>query len=200
VGPELPRIWSAPLYAGAVVGTVGLLLAARRTAWRKQRRRGVAFGAYSVILASLFLALSASGELLDLRYHGVWSPETVEEATSVLEDHTDPDATVASGGVIWEFQAGRKPFARVTHPLVLRSGAGRSERDRLRRKLLSSPPGAVVTDGYTEQTYFRVLPEMEGLLDREFDHVATITGSRFPVRIHVHNSESGGGRTEGAGE
>lgn len=189
VGPELPSFWGVPFYLGAAAGVLGVLLRARRDVLRKNPLQAIAFGAYSLILAGLFLALSESGVLLDLRYHSVWSPETVERASEVLEDHTVPGATVASGGVIWEFQADRPPFARVAHPLTLRAVTP-TEKSRLQQELSRSPPAAVVLDGYTEQTYFSAVPGFELMLDRDFGQVAVIGGSRSPVRIYLRTDDA----------
>lgn len=184
VGPELPGRWSALLYLVVLVGVLGLLLRIGKESWRPWRPRGVAFAGYSVIVSSLFLSLSASGLLLDLSYHSVWSPRTVQRVSEVLGTHSDPGDTVVSGAVIWELQADRPPFGNVSHPLAFPAGSLEDRKEELRRELRASPPSIVILDGYTEKTYYTGLPELREVLQDHYRSVATVGGSRYPVAIY----------------
>lgn len=124
-----------------------------------------AFATYSFVVSSLFLTLSESGVRLSLDYHSVWSPGTLPEVTDLLERHTGAEDAVLSGAVIWQLQANRPPFADLTHPLAPIAGRPWFEIRRLRGELRTSPPPAVILDGYTEQTFSVVLPELSERLD-----------------------------------
>ena len=196
VGPTLPTLWSAAFYLLGIGSIIALLVSAVRGVVRWTASSGVAFGAFALLSAGLFLSLSESAIRLDRRYQGVWSPETLVRASSLLDRHTDPDDRVASGGVIWEFQAGRRPFANLSHPLALNAGTAPERSEQLRRALRLNPPEAVVLDGYTEITYLRAFPDMAELWNRKtgtMRHLATLEGSREPVRIYVDRDPSPAG-------
>lgn len=188
VGPRLSTLWSLPVYLFGLAGVLGLLLVAARGRLRWSGAGRVAFGTYVLVVAAGFLTLSESAVRLDRTYGGAWSPETLRRVTSLLVDHTDRDDTVISGAVIWQFQAGRQTFANMSHPLSLRGGADPAVAESLGQRLRSDPPAAVVMDGYTEQTFLPVLPDMTDLWKDEaakLRHIRTFEGSRLPVEVYV---------------
>jgi len=86
--------------------------------------------------------------------------------------------------VIWEYQAGLQPFARLTHPLKFEFGITPREAEALTRRLRTTPPRFVVFDGYTERTYGRVLPVLADVVKDRYELVATAAGGEFPVRLY----------------
>lgn len=190
VGPGLRPVLAGLLYLATAAGGLAVVLWARTGGFLVRPAAAAAFAAYTLIVSSAFLTLSESALHLDAGYHAVWSPETLERTSGVLRRTTDPGATVASGAVIWEFQTDRAPFARLSHPLIIRGGGPEEEVRALRRELAASPPDVVVLDGYTEQTYFDALPEMEELVRERYRLVAVVPGSRFPVEVHVRDANA----------
>ena len=173
LGPNLPRRIGVPFYVASVPALIGCLYLVDPDPWRDKLHRMAAFGGYALLVAALFLSLSASGVILGLRYHMVWSPETLRTTAEVLRSHTERDESVLSGAVVWALHADRPPFANISHPLAYRGYMSEGERNRLRQELRNNPPGAIVLDGYTEQTLLPWLPEITQLL--EDDYVLTFS-------------------------
>jgi len=96
-----------------------------------------------------------------------------------------------SGGVIWEFQAGLQPFARITHPLKFEFGIAPGEAAALTERLQQRPPKFVIFDGYTERTYGAVLPALAGIVADRYELVVTVPGGGFPVRLYELRRDRG---------
>ena len=176
---------AAPLlYAGALVLAFAIVLTAFRVNPRQTPRQALAFAAFSLLVASALLWTGASQARLDRTYDGVWPPQVVAEVTEYLSQRTTPRDAVLSGAVIWEVQAQRIPFMRVSHPLAFRPGMDSDQRLRMEAALERTPPAVVIMDGYTEQTYVPNLPAFPGLLAERYRLARVVDGARYPVRIY----------------
>jgi 4-amino-4-deoxy-L-arabinose transferase-like glycosyltransferase len=189
LGPNLPRRIGIPLYFASVPALIGGLYLVDPDPWRRKLRRIAAFGSYALLVAAFFLSLSASSRILGFSYHVVWSPETLRAATGALRSHTERDESVLSGGVIWALQADRLPFANVSHPLAYRGFMSEAEQDRLRRELSDDPPGAIVLDGYTEQTLLPWLAEVTRLLEEDYVLIFSTDSESAHRRVAVYVRE-----------
>jgi len=189
LGPKLPRRIGIPLYVASVPALIGGLYLVDPDPWREKLHRIAAFGGYALLVAALSLSLSASGRLLGFSYHVVWSPETLRTTAEVLRSHTERDKSVLSGGVIWALQADRLPFANVSHPLAYRGYMSEGEKDRLRQDLRDNPPGAIVLDGYTEQTLLPGLPEIAQLLEEDYVLIFSTDSDSEHRRVAVYVRE-----------
>lgn len=190
VGPRLARMWSVPFYLAGAGAVVALVLWPSSHLARGSVKTVGSFIAYAVVLSGLFLSLSESGLLLDLRYDGVWSLETLEQTSRFLDETLSEDATVVSGAVIWTVQADRRPFADISHPLGLMAGVSDRQRQRVLNGMTDDPPDAIVLDGFTRRTFFDAFPEMARLLRSGYRMATTIEGTPYSVRIYLPSRAS----------
>jgi len=142
------------------------------------------FVASSIMLASFVVSVSYSATLLTTRYDNAWSPEVVETVAAYLREHTNDQDEVLSGAMIWEFQASRKPYQMISHPLSF--GRGFPEEKRLSIKAASelSPPKVIILDRYTEMIYLRNLPFLRELLQTRYHLVLEAGPKVLPVQIY----------------
>jgi hypothetical protein len=86
--------------------------------------------------------------------------------------------------MIWEFQASRKPYQMISHPLSF--GRGFPEEKRLSIKAASelSPPKVIILDRYTEMIYLRNLPFLRELLQTRYHLVLEAGPKVLPVQIY----------------
>ncbi len=168
----------------ALIPTVlaGVYVAAGASTQR--RRLFVAFSACTAFAALVGYSFSRAGSILDLKYETVWAPETLRTVADIIRRGSGEGDRVMSGAVIWELEAGRRPFANVTHPLGFLLGNSAGEPERLARELVTAPPRFVVLDGYTERTYGLLLPRLEETLAERYQLVADLPGLHFPVRVY----------------
>jgi hypothetical protein len=93
-----------------------------------------------------------------------------------------------SGGVIWELQAGRRPFQMISHPLAMEHGISKEQKAAIELALATRPPKAIILDGFTEKTYIQQVPRLRELLHRY--RLVTATGPPgLPVRLYQLNDE-----------
>ncbi len=164
------------------VALAGTWAAARRA--ERLRSRFPAFCACTGLVAVLGWSSSRAGAVMDLKYETVWPPEAVRTVADLIRRESSDADRVLSGAVIWELEAGRRPFANVSHPLGLGADATPGFVARLSRELVSGPPRFVVLDGYTEKTYgilFKNLPET---LSARYRLVLDLPGANYPVRVY----------------
>jgi len=95
-----------------------------------------------------------------------------------------------SGGLIWEFQAKRKPFAMSSHPLAFINGMSQYRINYFKEHLNRQPPKIIILDGYTEQTYLPYIPEINAMMKTSYTFVDEIIGSKYPVKIYVLRDQS----------
>ncbi len=189
-------ILAAQQVGGAVrlalyLGLLGAALGG--TAWaagvRPRRPGGRVAG---LVLSALLVGtagmwLGESQERLDRRFDGVWSPQAVAEVAAFLDVATEPGDEVLSGAVIWEFEAGRRPFMMISHPLGLRGG-GLASTSRIWERLSSRPPAVAVLDGYAEMTYGRRDPAIIEWIEERYVLQREVGPAYYPVRIYAHPS------------
>jgi hypothetical protein len=152
------------------------------------RRSGAAI-ACTAALAAMGIAGGWAGwqaaTQLSVAFDCTWSPRTVREASALVRAHSGPDDEVISGAVIWEFEAARRPFLNISHPLVFVDRMWPSTRSRIQEGLRQRPPRVIVLDGYTERTYLRQVAEVAPLLERAYRLAGEVGGSKYPVRVYV---------------
>jgi len=128
--------------------------------------------------------LDAIGRPERLRPGGTWPPRVVQEIADTLRRRGRETDEVISGGVIWEFQAGLQPFERITHPLKLEFGMAPDDAAALAARIEARPPKFFVLDGYTERSYGAVLPDLAQIVSDRYEHVVTVSGGIYPVRLY----------------
>ena len=182
----LPYAVRSGLKAIAVVGLVVGGWAAARTQQSPGRPRPglLAYAGLVLLGATVGVAFDVASHSVGLRFGSVWPQSTVREIAAELRRRGRETDEVLSGAVIWEYQAGLQPFARLTHPLKFEFGITPREAEALTRRLRTTPPRFVVFDGYTERTYGRVLPVLADVVKDRYELVATAAGGEFPVRLY----------------
>jgi 4-amino-4-deoxy-L-arabinose transferase-like glycosyltransferase len=139
----------------------------------------------SVIVGSLSLSISHSVSILDRRYNSIWSPQSLREVAALISSHSGDDEQVMSGGVIWEFTAGRRPFLMISHPLVYKDRMQEKDKQFVGKALRDFPPKIIVQDGYTEKTYFQYFPWIGGFLEQRYRVIHTARLARYPVTVYL---------------
>ncbi|HEX5387032.1 MAG TPA: hypothetical protein VFW66_10055, partial [Gemmatimonadales bacterium] len=145
------------------------------------------FGAFAgavLVVGAAGLMYATAGRELRADYETVWSPQSVRKIAGYLERHAAPGDEVLSGAVMWELQADRPPFDRISHPLAFMFGMQPDSAAALEQTLEARPPAFVVLDGYTEQTFGAVLPDFQQVLSERYALVDSATGANFPVRLY----------------
>jgi len=193
----MPMPFSVPyaLRSGAravamIALAVGGWVAARRQQTTARPRPSLLGYATLVLLgANVGISLDMTAYAKKLRFGGVWSVASVREIGGVLRRRGEPGDEVVSGAVIWEFQAGRESFARITHPLKFEFGISPGEFERLTQRLRTSPPRFVIIDGYTQRTWGRVLPVLGEVVRDRYDLIATTSAGYYQVRLYQLREE-----------
>jgi hypothetical protein len=188
LGSELPL--RSYLGRAGLLAVVGFAASAALLAvvWRRGRPKAARAAVAATLLGLACANLLASGRSLRLDYEGPWTPATLEATAAYLRAHAAPGDEVMSGAVIWEFAAGLRPFAGISHPLEFLDGIKAKDRPVIEQRLARQPPRFVVLDGYTELAYLRHLPDLARLLAERYQEVAVVPGSPKPVRIYARRS------------
>ena len=191
--------WPGWVFLALIIAlTVGLLwICVHRsvivvsTATTAQARPAQRVQYFSFVIVSAFIGLaviscSHGARIIDpLSYDCAWSPQTVASVVSTIQEHSQPEDEVLSGAVIWEFQAGRQPFATISHPLGMISGISPKLLEKIQHALRTKPPQLIVMDGFTEKTYLRQVGQIQEMLDSSYRLVRRVEGSQYPVSIYA---------------
>ena len=110
--------------------------------WRIDKKR-------LLLLIGFFYTAFQSGLILGPRYEGIWAQKTVSQVVGILKEHGESADDILSGGMIWTFEAGLKPYLNVPHPteFLKRRYAGFEETVR------KNPPQFIILDGYTHRKF-----------------------------------------------
>lgn len=178
-------------YFSGVVPSVIMIVVIYALTWalleKRTRPSFVRYGKFvasSIMLASFVVGISYSAARLTLKYDNEWSPEVVETVAAHLREHTNAQDEVMSGAMIWEFQALRKPFQMISHPLGFLRGIPEEERLAIKAASELSPPQVIILDSYTEKIYMRNLPFLRELLQTRYHFVFEAGPKVSPVKIY----------------
>ncbi len=184
---RLLPVGGIPVFVMASVLMTGWVLAVAR--WITSRRHAGhpwAFAGAALLAASSVWTISQAAPTLGPSYDCVWSAQALQEVARVIRAHSTPEDEVISGAVIWEFQSGRQPFARITHPLGFMGQSTPEMSERIMTRLHERLPRMIVLDGYTERTYLAGVPALETLLRASYRLVHQVTSPvRRPVTVYV---------------
>jgi len=122
--------------------------------------------------------------LFDLPYESTWPPQSVEKIASYVKAQTRDTDEVMSGAVIWEFQASRRSFQMISHPLAFQYGMPEGKKVAIERAAMTRPPKVIVVDSYTEKIYIRQVPRLEELLHARYQFVTDAGPASQPVRVY----------------
>jgi hypothetical protein len=104
------------------------------------------------------LAMSVIGvvEKGGLDFNAPWPVPVVITIAEMIEENTDPDEEIMSGGIVWSYLADRYPYMKINHPLgFFRFDKDSEEVDIFYRYYLENPPAIVVLDGMTERAWYK---------------------------------------------
>ena len=101
----------------------------------------------------------------------------------MIREHTQAGEEVMSGAVAWDFEADRRPFRLISHPLKFLARVEPWEEAEVEQGMATAPPAVVVLDGYTELTFGRVFEPLTDVLKQQYDLLGTWEGGRHPVRV-----------------
>jgi 4-amino-4-deoxy-L-arabinose transferase-like glycosyltransferase len=137
------------------------------------------------------LSTSNAGMILSTQYDSMWSPQTLQSVVALIHQHSKDRDEVLSGAVIWEGEAGRQPFMRITHPLALHAITD-PLREQITDELKARPPVVIILDGYTERYYIKNVPYLQRLLNDDYHFVGEALGSPKPVRVYARIAQRKG--------
>jgi 4-amino-4-deoxy-L-arabinose transferase-like glycosyltransferase len=181
----LPGVLQLGLYVALATSTFLLMFWAARVSWSGARDTVLSFGGYAAIVSALFVTLGEAIPGTGLRYDGVWGPAAVRTVADEIQRISGPGDEVLSGAVIWELEAGRRPFMNLSHPLGLMNELVHEVAPRIQQGLAERPPAVIVLDGYTERTYLAAVPELRGIIESGYTRTLTVeTGTRPPVHVY----------------
>jgi hypothetical protein len=152
---------------------------------KKEKWTWRAYGAFigrSVLVSSFVVSTTYAATILTLYYDAVWSPAVLQEISSYLKTQTCEDDTVISGAVIWEFQANRKLFGNISHPLAFEYSISKEEADHILLTVAANPPEVIILDGYTEKTYLRHIPSLAKLLQERYLLSKSMEPADYPIK------------------
>jgi hypothetical protein len=152
---------------------------------KKEKGTWKTYGAFitrSVLLSSFVVSITYGATILTLYYEAVWSPMVLKEVSSYLKTHTCEDDAVISGAVIWEFQAKRKLFGNISHPLSFEYDISKEDAEHILLTVAANPPEVIILDGYTEKTYLRHVPSLAKMLQERYLLSKSIEPSNYPVK------------------
>ncbi len=191
-----PRQTVLKVYLSGPMPSLGMIGVIYGVTWvfLKERIRPLSgdylrFVTLSIAAAALVVSISRSALLLGVAYDTPWSPESLKTIVTYLQNNTRPGDEIMSGAVIWEFQALRRPFHMISHPLVFEFPVWPEKQDEIRLAVAANPPKIIILDGFTEKTYFRQIPSIPDLLHREYQLVLTEGTKKNPVRVYRLNED-----------
>jgi hypothetical protein len=129
-------------------------------------------------------SFGAASRVVRPDYETPWSPESVQKVAAYIRTHSGPADEVMSGAVIWAFQADRRPFGTISHPLTFALKPSANELSHLKHHWASRLPSFVVLDGFTERTFAVVLPDLTEVLESRYILADSAIGSRYPVLVY----------------
>ena len=94
------------------------------------------------VAATAMLTASHAARVMTVAYDCEWSPQAVAQVGRLIQAHSGAQDEVLSGAVVWEFESGRQPFMRITHPLGFLDGMPVETARRIAQRLAERPPGS----------------------------------------------------------
>jgi hypothetical protein len=89
-----------------------------------------------------------------------------------------------SGAVIWEFEAARRPFQLISHPLAFARGMSVQDQRVIKAVFDANPPKVIILDGVTELTYLRNLSWLTERLGVTYRLQLEAGPGYFPVKVY----------------
>jgi 4-amino-4-deoxy-L-arabinose transferase-like glycosyltransferase len=162
---------------------LGALAIAVGVAQRSGRRARWDFALVALAAGAAVYSVQRAGRLLSVSYQCVWPPDLVTPVAAMIREHTQAGEEVMSGAVAWDFEADRRPFRLISHPLKFLARVEPWEEAEVEQGMATAPPAVVVLDGYTELTFGRVFQPLPDVLKQQYDLLGTWEGGRHPVRV-----------------
>lgn len=132
-----------------------------------------------LLLMGFFFAAFNSGLLLGPKYEAVWSNKTLDQVVQFLDEHGERMDDLLSGGMIWTFESGLRPYLNVPHPTEFfkHRYAGFEE------TLAKNPPQFIILDGYTHRKFAKYWTFIKEYMEVNYTRIARFEGSKYPVDI-----------------
>ena len=167
-----------------IVGTfIGFFYSAAKITWQ-QYFRSLSKGAAAFLLCFFLVpTVAENARRLDLRFDSIWSPKAVSLVADYLKRNTSPNDRILSGGIIWEFEADRRPFEDLAHPTTYKREMPRYMRNAINEAFSIDPPAIVILDTYTESTYLDAIPEVATQINHNYEQVFSAGPARKTVRV-----------------
>jgi hypothetical protein len=183
----LVLVGHSPAFPGARVVKAAAVLAAFAVAvWAADRGGRLArwdFVLVALAAGAAVYSVQRAGQLLSVSYQCVWPPDLVTPVAATIREHTHPGQEVMSGAVAWDFEADRRPFRLISHPLKFLARVEPWEEAEVERGMATAPPAIVVLDGYTELTFGRVFEPLTDVVKQQYDLLGSWEGGRHLVQV-----------------
>ena len=123
-----------------------------------------------------------------LDFRGPWPVTVVITIAEMIEENTEPDDEIMSGGIVWSYLADRYPYMKHNHPLGFHKLDTDSEKaDDFYRYYLANPPAIVVLDGWTEKIWYKST-SLKAALENDYLPLGEV-GSTGDVAVMLHRSK-----------
>ena len=154
---------------------VGIYFAVQSTTFFSIQRAAY-FLVFIFLISGIAISGAVSGNYISLlKYDCTWSSQTVRRVSHLLE--ADPtDNSVLSGGMIWSYESGKKPFMNVTHPLKYNGGFPASEKEKIENYFAAHSPKYVIKDGYLKMNILKYSDRIRKEVLQNYQEIAMING------------------------
>ena len=136
----------------------------------------------------LSLSIIGVAEKGGFDFHGPWPIPVVIQVAQVIEENTEPDDEVMSGGVIWSYLADRYPYMKQDHPLGFYNiKINSAESEKFYQNYLIKPPAIVVLDGQTQKTWYKS-SRLKAAVENDYIPLLEV-GAKSAVVVLIHRSK-----------
>jgi 4-amino-4-deoxy-L-arabinose transferase-like glycosyltransferase len=132
-----------------------------------------------LLLLAFFYTALQSGLILSPRYEGIWTQKTLTQVIGFLEENSEKSDDVLSGGMIWTFESGLKPYLNVPHPTQFLKHRYAGFEEMVRK----NPPQFIILDGYTHRKFAKHWTYLKEFMEINYTREARFEGSKYPVDI-----------------
>ena len=131
------------------------------------------------LITGFFFAAFQSGLIVGPRYEAVWANSTLSKVVDYLDKHCEKNDDILSGGMIWTFESGLRPYLNVSHPTEFLKHRYADFEETVR----ANPPQFIILDGYTHRKFARYWSFLKEFMEIQYIRVARFDGSKYPVDI-----------------
>ncbi len=156
-----------------------------RLVYYGEKKAMAAFVRIYIVIVAFVISGAFSGLHIGPKYNSVWSPKTVNAVSKKLDELSQANDQVMSGGSIWGVSRILHPFMGKTHPTEFLKQAWPDFEQQFQEKR----PRFIVVDGYTEKKFYRFWSIIEKEIHDNYVKVSEYKDSEYPVILYKLKDE-----------